>query len=163
MKNLLLSSLLLLLVSMSCSSQNRTFNTVFDRYADRDGFVTVKLSNPPPGLLSDGDNDSDFTISSLRILTVKDDALNAKINFYREIVPQLNRSGYEELLSVSNKNDKSILLCKKHNKVVTDVLFVSGGTNNVMIELNGKMSLAQAEKITSKLSNNNDDDESGDK
>jgi hypothetical protein len=162
MKTLFLTCITGFLFVIGACAQNPSFNRFFDRYADKDGFVTVKFSNLPAGVLNDGEKDSDFRISSLRVLTVQDEKLNTKLNFYNEIVPQINRSGYEELMSVKHNGEKSILLCKKDRKRITEVLFVSGGSKNVMVEITGSMSLEQAKNITSEMASNDKDDDSDD-
>ncbi len=151
MKTLLLTCFLVVSFILSACAQTQTFDRFFDRYADKDGFITVKLSNLPAGLLGDTEKDPDLRISSLRILSVQDEKLNPKLNFYTEIVPQIDRSGYEELMSVKHNGEKSILLCKKDKKRITEVLFVSGGKTNVMIEITGSMSLEQAREMTSQV------------
>jgi hypothetical protein len=151
MKPLILTCLLGFLCVTGITAQNHTFDKFFDRYADKDGFVTVKFSNLPAGMLTDTQKDTDLRISSLRILTVKDENLNSKLNFYSEIVPQINHTGYEELMSVKHNGAKTILLCKKDKKRITEMLFVSGGKQNVMIEITGSMSLDQARELTSQI------------
>jgi len=157
MKTLFLSCLAGLLISIAASAQNPSFDRFFDRYADKDGFVTVSFTNLPAGIFNDGEKDPDFRISSLRVITVQDELLNTKLNFYNEIIPGLNRSGYEELMTIKHNGEKSIMLCKKDKKRITEVLFVSGGKSNVMVEITGSMNLEQAKKITSNAAN----DESG--
>jgi hypothetical protein len=147
---------LLGLSSIGISAQNHSFSSFFDRYADKDGFLTVKFSNLPPNMLSDEQKDPDFRISSFKMLTVQDDNLNTKLNFYNEVIPNINRKGYEELMTVKHKGEKSIVLCKKDNKRITEVLFVSGGKNNLMIEIRGSMSLAQARQITDQVTDDED-------
>ena len=154
MKTLFFTCLLGIFCLIGASAQNATFDKFFDRYADKDGFVTVKFTNLPAGMLGDLDKDPDFRISSLRVLTVQDDKLNANLNFYNEIVPQINRKGYEELMSVKHNGEKTILLCKKDRKRITEMLFVSGGAKNVIIEITGSVSLEQAKKMTSELADN---------
>lgn len=158
MKTLFLSCLIGLLLTNCATSQNKSFERFFDQYADKDGFLTVKLSNLPTGMLNDGDKDPDFRISSLRVLTVQDTLLNAKLNFYSEIVPKINRSGYEELMNIKHKGQKAILLCKKDRKRVTEVLFVSGGDHNVLVEITGSMTLEQAKKMTSQVADDKEKD-----
>lgn len=72
MKTLILTCLFGVLCMMGVTAQNHTFDKFFDRYADKDGFVTVKFSNLPAGMFSDTEKDPDLRISSLRILTVQD-------------------------------------------------------------------------------------------
>lgn len=159
MKTVFLSCMMGLFLTISACSQNKSFDRFFDQYADKDGFLTVRLSNLPTSMLNDGNKDPDFRISSLRVLTVQDTLLNAKLNFYSEIVPKMNRSGYEELMTIKHKGQKAILLCKKDRKHITEVLFVSGGDNNVLVEITGSMSLEQAKKITSQVADVKDEDE----
>lgn len=162
MKTLLLSSLICLIFIIGASAQNHSFDRFFDRYADKDGFLTVKLSNLPSIMFSDGNTDPDLRITSLRVLIVQDTLLNTKLNFYSEIVPQIDRSGYEELMSVKHKGDNSVLLCKKDRKRITEVLFVSGGHTNVMVEITGSMSLEQAKKMTCEAAKNHASEDESD-
>ena len=151
MKTVFLSCLIGLLFTTVACSQNQSCERFFDHYANKDGFLTVKLSNLPAGMFNTGENDPDLRINSLRVLTVQDTLLNAKLNFYNEIVPKINRSGYEELMTIKHKGEKAILLCKKDRKRITEVLFVSGGDKNVLVEITGSMSLEQAKKMTSQV------------
>ena len=162
MKTLFFSCLISLFSVIGCSAQNHSFDKFFDRYADKDGFLTLKFSNLPHDMLNDGQTDPDFRISSLRILTVQDDKLNTRLNFFNEIVPQINRAGYEELMTIKKKGEKAILLCKKDKKRITEVLFVSGGDKNVMVEITGSMSLIQAQKLTSQVADSDDNNKDGD-
>jgi hypothetical protein len=156
MKTFVISFVISLLIVSNVSAQNHSFDKFFNRYADKDGFLTVKFSNPQPGMFNSGDKESDLRISSLRVLTVQDDELNSRLNFYNEIEPQLNRVGYEELMTIKKKGQKSIFLCKRDKKHVTEVLFVAGGRNNVLVEITGSMSLAQARKIAEDAANNSE-------
>lgn len=156
MKTLFLSCLIAVFCAIGATAQNHSFDKFFDRYANKDGFLTLKFTNLPSDMFGDGEKDPDLRISSVRILTVQDDRLNAQFNFFNEIVPRINRTGYEELMTIKKKGEKAILLCKKDRKRITEVLFVSGGYKNVMVEITGSMSLSQAEKMTSQLA---DDDE----
>ena len=158
MKTVFLSCLLGLFLTISACSQNQSFDRFFDHYADKDGFLTVKLSNLPSEMFNDGNNDEAFRISTLRVLTVQDTLLNENLNFYNEIVPKLNRSGYEEQMTIKHKGEKAILLCKKDRKRITEVLFVSGGDKNVLVEITGSMSLEQAKKVTSQVAEVKDDE-----
>lgn len=151
MKTLFFTCLLGIFCLIGVSAQNATFEKFFDHYADKDGFVTVKFSNLPASMFGDENKDPDLRISSLRVLTVQDDKLNSKLNFYTEIVPQINRKGYEELMSVKHNGEKTILLCKKDKKRITEILFVCGGSKNVMVEITGSMSLEQAKKMTNEM------------
>lgn len=157
MKTIILTCLVGFICAIGSFAQNHTFDRIFDRYADKDGFITVKFSNLPAGMLDDKDKDPDFRISSLRILSVQDESLNSKLNFYTEIVPQINRTGYEELMSVKHHGEKTILLCKKDKNRITEMLFVSGGVKNVMIEITGNISLEQARKMTGEVADQDSD------
>lgn len=159
MKTLLLPCLLFLIGGTAAFAQNPTFDKFFDQYADRKGIVTVKLSNFPVDLLTSGEKDCDLKINSLRVLTVEDLDLNAKVNFYDEIVPGINRNAYEELLTIKRKGENSIMLCKRDKKRITELVYVSGGEKNVMVEITGSMSLEQAKKMTKEVSESDDSKE----
>lgn len=156
MKKLLSTCLLGILLTLGTTAQNHSAERFFNRYADKDGFVTVKISNPSPGLFNSDNDDPDLKIHSLRVLTVQDKELNKDLNFYNEIIPQIDINGYEQLITIKKKGENSILLCKKDRKRISEILFVSGGRNNVLVEITGSMSLEQAKTITKSVSHNND-------
>jgi len=151
MNKLISTCLFVIFFASGTYAQNQSFGRIFDRYADKDGFVTVRVSNPSSLLFGTGCTNSDLTISSVKVLTVQDSNLNSTVNFYNEIVPQINRTGYEELITIKKKGEKAILLCKRDRTHIKEMLFVSGGKNNVMFEITGSMTLAQARTITNQV------------
>ena len=136
-------------LSLQLFAQNSACDKVFDSYANTKGFLTMDISgNLLTELFSDGQDNEDCIISSLKILVVEDTLINPKPNFYKEVVPNLNRKEYEELMTVKSSDQDLVVLCKKQNHKITEFILVSGGSDNSLIYLKGSFSLSEARKIS---------------
>jgi hypothetical protein len=133
-------------------AQNSACDRIFNIYAGTKGFTTLNISgNLLDEILGDEITKSDCSISSVKIL-VADDSNNQNFNFYKEIVPNLDRKEYEELMTVKNSGNDFIILCKKDRQRITELIMVSGGDNNSLIYVKGSISLSDARKISQKMS-----------
>ncbi|MGE0088560.1 MAG: DUF4252 domain-containing protein [Bacteroidales bacterium] len=138
-----------LVLSTNLFAQPASFEKVFNAYAGKKGLVTLNISGSLLNFLFNSDEtNSDCTISSVKILTVEDSILNEKINFYKEVVPNLDKSEYEELMTVKSAGQDFVMFCKKEKKRITEFILVSGGDDNALIYLKGNLSLDDAKKIS---------------
>jgi hypothetical protein len=147
----------ILILSMALNShlfsQNSACDKVFNAYSEKDGFTTLNFSgNLLNGIFVNDNKDSEFSISSVKILLVKDSILNQKLNFIKEILPNLNKKEYEELMTVKNSDNNFIILCKKEHQRITELIMISGGNDNSLIYVKGSLSLSDAHEISHKLS-----------
>ena len=90
-----------MLININLFAQPASIEKVFNTYAGKEGITTVDLSGNLLNLMfNDGEKNENCTISSVKILTIDDSILNGKINFYKEIIPNLDKSDYEQLMTV---------------------------------------------------------------
>lgn len=149
MKTRILLILLCLAVNFHLFAQNPACDKVFNFYAGTKGLLTLNVSeNLLTELFADGKMNDDFNISSIKILVVEDTALNSKLNFYKEVVPNLNKKEFEELMTVKNSERDLVMLRKKHNQKITEFILVSGGNDNFLIYIKGNLSLSNLNKIS---------------
>jgi hypothetical protein len=134
-------------------AQNSACDKVFNTYSEKQGFATLNFSgNILKGIFANGNTDSDFNITSVKILLVEDSLLNQNLNFFKEILPNLNKKDYEELMTIKNSKNDFVILCKKEHQKITELIMISGGADNSLIYVKGSLSLSEAHEISQKLS-----------
>lgn len=144
-----------LALNINLFAQPTSIEKVFNTYAGKEGITTVDLSgNILNFMFNDGEKNENCSISSVKILTVDDSILNGKINFYKEIIPNLDKSDYEQLMTVKSKGQDFVVYCKKERKTITEFVLVSGGEDNVLIYVEGNLSLSEAKRISTDLAQN---------
>ena len=142
-------------ININLFAQPASIEKVFNIYAGKEGITTVDLSGNLLDLMfNDGEKNENCSISSVKILTVDDSILNGKINFYKEIIPNLDKSDYEQLMTVKSKGQDFVVYCKQEKNAITEFVLVSGGDDNVLIYVEGNLSLSEAKRISTDLAQN---------
>jgi hypothetical protein len=155
MKKLLV--ILAIILPMAVLAQKSPVDKLFDKYANQKGFTTVNISGKLLGFaaqIETGDESTSDMLSSLngiRVLTVDDDELNKKLDFYEE----LNKEGFfkdndfEVLMEVTEEDEVVRFLAKDAgNGKISDLLLVVGGDDNALISISGIIDPANIGKIT---------------
>ena len=141
-----------LVLNINLFAQPASIEKVFNTYAGKEGITTVDFSGNLLNLMfNEGEKNEDCSISSVKILTVDDSILNGKINFYKEIIPNLDKSNYEQLMTVKSKGQDFVVYCKQEKNAITEFVLVSGGEDNVLIYVEGSLSLSEAKRISNDL------------
>jgi hypothetical protein len=154
MKTRIAFIMLCLALNFHLIAQNSACDKVFNSYEGIEGFMTLNVSgNLLTEIFGDGIQNDDCSISSVKILVAQDSILNQKCNFYNEVVPNLNKKEYEELMTIKKSDQNFVVLCKKQNRKITELIIVSGGSDNSLIYVKGSLSMANAHKISQTLSN----------
>ena len=155
MKKLIL--ILAILLPMAVLAQKTPVDKLFEKYANQKGFTTVNISGKLLGFaaqIETGDESTSDMLSSLngiRVLSVEDDELNKKLDFYEE----LNKEGFfkdnnfEVLMEVTEEDEVVRFLAKDAgNGKISDLLLVVGGDDNALISISGIIDPANIGKIT---------------
>lgn len=155
MKKLIL--FLAILLPMAVLAQKTPVDKLFDKYANQKGFTTVNISGKLLGFASQietGDEDVGAMLSGLngiRVLTVEDDELNKKLDFYKELEADgfFKDNNFEVLMEVTEENEVVRFLAKDvGNGKISDLLLVVGGDDNALISISGIIDPANIGKIT---------------
>lgn len=155
MKKLIL--ILAVVLPMAVLAQKSPVDKLFEKYANQKGITTVNISGKLLGFagkLDVGDAATSDMISSLkgiRILTVEDDELNKKIDFYAELEKDgfFKNNDYEPLMEVTEENEVVRFLAKDAgNGKLSDLLLVVGGDENSLISISGIIDPKNISKIT---------------
>lgn len=145
-------------------AQNKSIDRVFDKYAGKEGFTTVYISKYMFTMFANLDDidDEDLKetqdvfgkLTGIKILAVEDaDALGEGVNFYNEIMKDLPRDRYEELMVVKDSESDVIFLAREEQGIIVELLLIVGGEgdDNVLIAITGEIDLNTIAKLSKTL------------
>jgi len=141
-----------LFASLSSVYGQRSIDTLFNRYAGRDGFVTLTISGKLLKLarcLDDEkvDNWLPGDITEIRILAQEDEGINA-VNFYDLVIKDIDVGNYEEFMRVKESDqDLRMLVCSQGTRF-KEFLLIAGGEDNVIVQIKGNMTFQEAKKFS---------------
>jgi len=133
----------------------RSVDALFNKYAGRDGFVTFTLNGNLIKLSDFLDDDDDNNnsksgyITEVRILAQNKDNLNAG-NFYNLAMKDINLNRYEEFMRVKKSDQDVRILVRTEGNKFKEFLLIAGGEDNILIQVKGDMSYAEARKFSNK-------------
>ena len=158
MKKLLM--ILAVVLPMAVFAQKTPVDKLFEKYANQKGFTTVNISGKLLGFAAQMETGDKATsdmlsgLSGIRVLTVEDEELNKKLDFYDE----LNKEGFfkdnnfEVLMEVTEEDEVVRFLAKDAGDgKLSDLLLVVGGDDNVLISISGMINPEDIGKITKSL------------
>lgn len=155
MKKLIL--ILAIVLPMAVLAQKSPVDKLFDKYANQKGFTTVNISGKLLGFaaqIDTGDEDVSSMLSGLngiRVLTVEDDELNKKLDFYQELEKEgfFKNNDFEVLMEVTEEDEVVRFLAKDAgNGKISDLLLIVGGDDNALISISGIINPEDIGKIT---------------
>jgi hypothetical protein len=129
----------------------RSVDALFDKYAGKQGFTTVTLNG---SLLKfagcndeNGNNSLPAKVTEIRILSQEDDSLKVD-NFYDMVMKDIDLSQYEEFMRVKESDQDLRMLVRAEGNRFKEFLMVGGGSDNVIIQIKGDMSLEEAQSFS---------------
>ncbi|KPL14784.1 MAG: hypothetical protein AMS26_09570 [Bacteroides sp. SM23_62] len=139
-------------------AQNKSIDRVFDKYAGQEGFTTVYISKYMFNMFADLEGAEDEEIeevqkvfgklTGIKILASEDGSPKG-INFYDEIMKDLPREKYEELMVVKDSESDVIFLAREESGVIVELLLiVSGDDDNALIAITGEIDLNTIAKLS---------------
>ena len=151
-------------IPLLIKAQNTPVDNLFDKYSGRDGFTTVYITKYMFDMFrSDEAKDKDADdinrvlgkLNSIKILAVEDSTVLGKgVNFYDEIMKELPRDKYNELMVVKDKESDVVFLAREDKGVIVELLLIAGGKDagdNVLISIQGQINLDDISKISKTL------------
>ena len=134
-------------ISLAMFSQKSPVDEIFDRYSGKEGFTSVYISSRMFSLLARIDKeDDDFQnlvtrIKGIRILSI-DSAMNvSRLNFAAELLPKLKRSGFEELMTVREKDGEVWFMIREAGGRIAELIMVTGGHGSSAVSITGDLDL----------------------
>ncbi|NQU86366.1 MAG: DUF4252 domain-containing protein [Mariniphaga sp.] len=158
MKKLIL--ILAIVLPMAVLAQKSPVDKLFEKYANQKGFTTVNISGKLLGFASHidtGDEDVSEMLSNLkgiRVLSVEDNELNKKIDFYAELEDDgfFKNNDYEVLMEVTEEDEIVRFLARDAgNNRFSEILLIVGGDDNALISIRGLIDPENIGRITKSL------------
>lgn len=149
--------ILAMVLPMAILAQKSPVDKLFDKYANQKGFTTVNISGKLLGFaaqIDTGDESTQDLLSSLngvRVLSVEDDALNEKLDFYQELKDDgfFKDNDFEVLMEVTEESEVVRFLAKDAGDgKISDLLLIVGGDDNALISISGIIDPENIGKIT---------------
>jgi len=148
----LITLLLIALFPVLAVAQNSAVDKVFKKYENRDGFTVVTISKGLLKMAADIDDEDQEAkeflgrINSIKILAVED---RSDVNLYDEVLSSLDKSDYEELMTVKSSEEDVLMLAKKDGDIIEElILLVGGKEDNALVFISGRMSMKDMAKIS---------------
>jgi len=145
-------------------AQNTPVDALFDKYSGKDGFTTVYITKYMFDMFRSHDVENKDAedvnrilgkLNSIKILTVEDSTVLGKgVNFYNEIMKDLPRDKYNELMVVKDKSSNVVFLAREDKGVIVELLLIAGGAeagDNVLISIQGQINLDDISKLSKTL------------
>ncbi len=134
----------------------KSIDDLFDRYSGKDGYVTLTFKGDILKLLNLDEkcrekDSKPLNITEIRILAPENEAVQTD-NFYDMVVKKLKLRDYDEFMSVNKSDQDMKMLVRTEGNSIREFLLVSGGDDNVLIQVKGKMTFDEAERLSSEVS-----------
>jgi hypothetical protein len=136
-------------------AQRDPVNSLFEKYAGKEGFTTVHLTGDLLKLAAKMDSeDKDMNILSqiteIKVLAQEGvEGQSSGLNFHSEIWPGLDKSAYKELLIVKEKDQDVKMLARENGDIISEFLIIVSGLNeNVLVQIKGNMNLNEINQLS---------------
>ena len=155
MKKLIL--LIAIVLPMAVLAQKTPVDKLFEKYANQKGITTVNISGALLGFASqvetgdDAPSDVLAGLKGIRTLTIEDDELNKKVDFYAELEKDgfFKNNDYEPLMEVTEDDEVVRFMVKATGDgKLSDLLLIVGGNENTLISISGSINPKDISKIT---------------
>lgn len=157
MKKLLLS--IVLIAGMLTVNAQTPVDKIFNKYAGKDGYTTVIINSFMFKLLASIETDdpeyeefrkASSGIESIRILAQDG---GGSVGFGRELIKNLPRDEYEELMVVKEVDEEVLFLAREDGGVITEFLLVVAGDDgeDALIVFTGNIDLESIASLSQGL------------
>lgn len=136
-------------------AQNSAIDKVFKKYEDREGFTVVTISRGLMKMVANADDDRESQEFLSRIHEIKilaEEEHTSGVNLYDEILTQLNKKDYEELMTAKSSDEEVLMLAKKNGDIVEELIILVGGKeDNALVYLSGKLNMKDLNKMSTSM------------
>jgi len=136
-------------------AQQDPVNSLFEKYAGKEGFTTVHLTGDLLKMAAKMDSeDKDMNIlsqiSEIKVLAQEGlEGQSSGLNFHSEIWPALDKAAYKELLIVKEKDKDVKMLARENGDIISEFLIIVSGLNeNVLVQIKGNLNLNEMSQLS---------------
>ncbi|MEE4116166.1 MAG: DUF4252 domain-containing protein [Marinilabiliaceae bacterium] len=154
----LLSIAVLALFTLALSAQS-SIDRLFNKYQGQKGFTTVTVNGNLLKMFADNDDEDDEDLmkfadkfTSIRILAQEDDDIEVE-NFYDLVIDEVNKGGYEELVTINSEGDDVKIMIKADGKIFREFLLIAGGDENAIIQIKGSFTYNEVKEMSKSVEN----------
>lgn len=145
-------------ISVTLMAQNKVVDKLFEKYADREGYTSVVITKHMFNLFSSIETKEDDeymnmikNLKNIRILSGPDGGEEG-VNFYKEIMSNLPKGEYEEIMAIKDSGKDIKFLVKKEKNIIAELLMiVGGGGDNVIISISGDINMKTISKLSKSM------------
>jgi len=154
--SLILSMFLLSLIMMG---QGTVITKYFNKYADNEVFTKVSVSQKMFSLFTNLEAGSaaekEFLQAASKLKGLKvimADSIPNSETLYKQAVTDVNKAGYEELMSVKDARGNMLFSITESNGIISELIMVVGGKKQfIMVSLYGEIDLKNISKIAQQM------------
>ncbi len=149
-----ISIILALLIFPFFTNAQDFVDQLIEKYQGKRGFTTVVVNKNLFDIAAAMDDDEDLQkmkgmIDNIRIIAMEDYTNSEKINFYKEIIAQVDTKSYQELMKVKESDHDAVFYVKYAGKDIEELLLIAGGKDeNAVISIKGKISLKEMASLS---------------
>lgn len=131
----------LLLFANTVLAQKSPVDNLFEKYSGKEGYTSVYISEYMFNLFSNLEgNDKEFNdvvrgLTGIKILATETPEVG--VNFHEEIMRDFSKKDYKELMVVKEEDQHLTFLIKDVGGKVVELLLIVGGSDNVLISIEG--------------------------
>jgi len=142
-----------LLLSFGLFAQNSAVDKVFAKYSGKDGITTVSIS---PDLFKlaaamDEDGNEEFPVdkvTSLKVLAVDEPSATGGVDFFAEVLKELNLAEYQEVMTVQDGSENVKMLMKTDGTKIFEFIILTSGDESAMVYISGNFTMDDLEKVS---------------
>ncbi len=151
-----------LIISVSMMAQESLINKYFNKYSDNNTFTKVTINQKMFSLFANfeggTEDETEFMMAiskleGLKILAA--DSIENSAGMFKSVAADMDKNGYEELMSVTDADENVKFSIKEKDGVVTELIMLVGGNEEfVLMSLYGEINLRDVSKIASGMNMN---------
>ena len=150
-----ISIIIALLIFPFLTNAQDFVDQLIEKYQGKRGFTTVVVNKSLLDLAAAMDeNDRDLQkmkgmIDNIRIIAMDDHLNPENINFYQEIINQVDTKAYQELMTVKETDNDVVFYVKYLDNDIEELLLIAGGNDeNAVISIKGKINLNEIASLS---------------
>ena len=151
-----------LVISVTMIAQESFINQYFDKYSDNEAFTKVTINQKMFSLFANFEGGTEEETNFMQAISKLDglkilvaDSIGNSAKLFKLAAADINKAGYEELMSVTDAEENVKFSIKEKNGVVTELIMLVGGNEEfVLMSLYGEINLKDVSKIATSMNMN---------
>ena len=147
------------ILSLTMMGQGTVITKYMNQYADNEKFTKVSVSQKMFSMFTNLEAGSaaekEFLQAASKLKGLKvimADSIPNSAAIYKQAITDVNKAGYEELVSVKDVRGNMLFSIKESNGIISELIMVVGGKQQfIMVSLYGEIDLKNVSKIAQQM------------